>query len=170
MEKKRRAYIGIGSNIGERLSHIERCLQLIKKSPDIEDVRISPIYETEPMGFSSSNMFLNGVVQVNFTCAIFHLYSQLLEIERQFHRVEGKPYGDREIDLDLLAVDEMIITSEALVVPHPKMHLRKFVLNPFKDLNNNWIHPIYHKTIEVLLQEAQNDETKVFALNESFLV
>ena len=116
----------------------------------------APLFESEPWGFSSANKFLNLGISINTHLKPQQLIIELLKIERvispQRHRDEMGNYIDRKIDIDLIAIDEITIDTPTLQLPHPRMHLRDFVLTPMMHLNPSWRHPILNKTTSQLHQ------------------
>lgn len=157
------AYINIGSNMGNRKALIEQAIAHIELLCNTK-ADISPIIESEPWGFESPLPFLNiGIaVETNLTPAI--LLQELLNIEKSIssasHRDENGNYINRQIDIDLIAFDDIVIDTPQLQLPHPRMHLRDFVLTPMMHLNPNWIHPILNKSITQLHQQLYEKDNK----------
>lgn len=118
--------------------------------------RKAPFFESEPWGFTSAHKFLNLGIAINTHIEPQQLIVKLLNIERDIsphsHRDENGSYIDRKIDIDLIAIDEIIIDTPTLQLPHPRMHLRDFVLTPMLHLNPSWRHPILNKTTSQLHQ------------------
>ncbi|HYB92188.1 MAG TPA: 2-amino-4-hydroxy-6-hydroxymethyldihydropteridine diphosphokinase [Candidatus Binataceae bacterium] len=152
-----RAFIGIGSNLGDRAANYREAIQRIALIPDTRVVRQSSIYETEPVG-NIKGAFLNGVVEVETELTAEVLMRRLLAIERGMgrKRVRGrKPargkYRPRIIDLDLLFFDKETIDTRTLTVPHPRLHERLFVLAPMSELAPALIHPKLNQSISEML-------------------
>jgi len=152
-----RAFIGIGSNLGDRAANYREAIQRIALIPDTRVVRQSSIYETEPVG-NLKGAFLNGVVEVETELTADVLMRRLLAIERGMgrKRVRGKKpargkYRPRIIDLDLLFFDKETIDSRTLTVPHPRLHERLFVLAPMSELAPALIHPKLNQSISEML-------------------
>lgn len=147
------AYINIGSNRGDRMALISRAVALIAES--FPDITVSDTVESEPWGFESSSPFLN--VGARFSCHLppEELLEKLLEIEKSIsplsHRNADGSYRDRLIDIDLIAVDDIVVETPRLTLPHPRMHLRPFVLIPMAELAPGWVHPKLHLTARQLL-------------------
>ncbi len=155
------AYINIGSNKGNRIAHIEQAVALIELLCNSIAQR-SPIIESEPWGFESQHQFLNIGIAIETHIEPTTLLKELLNIEKKIseasHRDENGNYIDRKIDIDLIAVDDIIIDSPHLQLPHPRMQLRNFVLAPMMHLNHNWTHPILNQSINQLyLQLNEKD-------------
>lgn len=155
------AYINIGSNMGNRKALIEQAIAHIEFLCDTT-ANLSPIIESEPWGFESTNSFLNIGIAINTILSPHALLQELLNIEKRIssasHRDENGNYIDRQIDIDLIAVDDIIIDTPQLQLPHPRMHLRDFVLTPMMHLNKNWVHPILNQTITQLHQQLHEKD------------
>jgi len=128
------AYIGVGSNIGDRAGYIESAIKKIAATPDIKVEKASPIYETDPVGGPPQGRFLNGAVKISTDLSARQLMDRLLEIESELGRKRDLPNRPRVIDLDILTYGDQRIEEEGLVVPHPRMNEREFVLKPLADL------------------------------------
>ena len=154
------AYIGFGSNIDDRLTYITQALQLLIKGDSVSLIKISSLYETEPVGYEEQDWFLNGVVAVETDLPLHQLLALLKKIEREVGREHRARWGPREIDLDLLIYDQCCINTPDLIVPHPEMHQRSFVLVPFAEIAPDVFHPIFGQNIRTLLSNL-NDEKAV---------
>ena len=143
-------FIGIGSNLGDRRLNLEQSVGSIAlKAGSV--IMQSGIYETEPWGFSSDSSFLNMVIKVETGLEPEELLFQLLDIEKEMGRVRtGKGYRSRVIDLDILLYDDLVINSGELVIPHPLLHKRMFVLEPLCEIAPDFVHPVLNKTIAEL--------------------
>ena len=131
-----RAFVGLGSNLGDREATIRRALALLQQEPEVEVVRVSTLRETDPVGYLDQPRFLNGVAEISTGLEPRKLLSVLLETERVLGRAreEGPALGPRTIDLDLLLYGERQIVEPGLEVPHPRLHERRFVLEPLTEL------------------------------------
>ena len=128
------AYLGLGSNQGDRLSLIRQAVDRLGDSPGCRVVHRSRVYETEPVGPISQSWFLNLVAACEVHIDPFELLCVAKAIEAQLGRVAGPRWGPRPIDIDLLLYDDMVVDTEVLVLPHPRMWSRRFVLVPLLDL------------------------------------
>jgi dihydroneopterin aldolase/2-amino-4-hydroxy-6-hydroxymethyldihydropteridine diphosphokinase len=136
------SYIGIGSNLGDRERNIDKALELIDASRHSRIDEVSPLYETEPVGYLEQGRFLNGVCRVETLLGPRGLIRFLLEVESHLFRERSIPNGPRTIDLDVLFYDDRITSYEEAVIPHPRLHSRMFVLKPLTDLAPYLMHPV----------------------------
>ncbi len=150
-------YIQMGSNLGERFDYLTQAKELIATQigPIVSQ---SDIFESEPWGFFTANWFLNQVIAVNTSMSPNEILITTQNIELVLGRKrEGKSYSSRTIDIDLLLIDNLIINSEALTIPHPHLHERLFVLKPLAQIAPNTLHPTLGKSITSLLEECKDD-------------
>lgn len=128
---------------------------------------LSSAYLTEPWGYISENLFLNQVATLETELMPHELLGKLQLIEQKSGRIHPSllQYNDRSLDIDLLGYDEIIILDTTLTIPHPKLHLRKFVLVPFAEIAPDWVHPILHQTVQQLLARCP-DTTSVVRQNQ----
>ncbi|MEA1994291.1 MAG: 2-amino-4-hydroxy-6-hydroxymethyldihydropteridine diphosphokinase [Euryarchaeota archaeon] len=138
-------FIGIGSNLGNREEHIARALHFLGKRCDI--IKKSSLYETAPVGYKDQRSFLNGVVKMETALRPEELLHFLQKIEKKLGRIKTIKNGPRTIDLDILFYNDIIIDTEELTVPHPKLHKRLFVLEPFNEIEPEFVHPVLKKTV-----------------------
>lgn len=129
-----RAYVGLGANLGPREVTILRAVELLGAIEGIEVLELSRLRETEPVGVMEQPTFLNGAVALETTLSPRELLDALLSVERELGRVRGERWGPRTIDLDLLAYDGETVDEQGLRVPHPRLHERRFALEPLADL------------------------------------
>jgi 2-amino-4-hydroxy-6-hydroxymethyldihydropteridine diphosphokinase len=147
------AYIALGSNLGNR-QHTLRCaLERLSALPDLRITRVSSFLENPAVGGpADSPPFLNAAAQLHTQLNAHELLDQLLKVEQSLGRHRREKWGPRTIDLDLLLFDNQVIHDTGLVVPHPLMHQRQFVLQPLAEIAPNEMHPLLKKTITQLLQ------------------
>lgn len=156
-------YIGIGSNIGDRKLNIDEAINEIKKLSKEGLVKISNMYETKPVGYTEQADFLNCAVEIKTLLTGEELISKLLLIEAKLKRERILRWGPRTIDLDILLYDSEIFSSEKLIVPHPRMQDRLFVLAPLCDLAPYKVHPIIGRRmfeLKEILEKTQKDDIK----------
>ena len=154
----RKIYLSIGSNKGNRYSFIKEALRLIRK--DIGKVILmSKIYETKSWGFHSDD-FLNICIMIKSELLPAELLNKLKNIEDRIGRIRNSTkILAREIDIDILFYSDKIVDDEDLIIPHPRLHLRNFVLYPLNDIASEFIHPILLKPINELLEECEDDDS-----------
>src|SRR5690606_11833702 len=146
------AYIALGSNMGDREQWLLQALDALNKREELTITAVSAIYETDPVGYTEQDAFLNMVIEVETTYSPHELLQQQLKIENELGRVRQVQWGPRTIELDLLLYDNMVLETEQLILPHPRMMERAFVLVPLRDvLTEN--HVLYSQ-VEQIAKEA----------------
>jgi 2-amino-4-hydroxy-6-hydroxymethyldihydropteridine diphosphokinase len=150
----RRAYIGIGSNMGDREFLIRKAVEALRLLPLTNVSGVSSLYDTEPVGETEQPPFLNAVAWIETELPPRDLLWQMLLIEKRMGRVRAKRWGPRPIDLDLLFYDDELIEEPDLRVPHPEAHRRAFVLLPLLELDPNFRHPITGETVRRMIQKV----------------
>ncbi|QZE13322.1 2-amino-4-hydroxy-6-hydroxymethyldihydropteridine diphosphokinase [Halosquirtibacter laminarini] len=151
-------FIGLGGNQGEMISNLENAKYHLKKVVG-RIIKTSPLYESEPWGFESDTNFINCVVKIETILSAEQVLHSALEIEAELGRLrKGKGYASRPMDIDIIDFNGSVLDDyPILVLPHPRMHLRKFVLLPLQDIEPKWLHPKSKKTINELLIESGDD-------------
>ncbi|WP_323708564.1 2-amino-4-hydroxy-6-hydroxymethyldihydropteridine diphosphokinase [Mammaliicoccus sciuri] len=158
------AYLGLGSNMGDRQHQLQESVKLLNEIDGIQVVQESPIYETKPVGYTDQPDFLNMCIEISTELESSELLKVCMMIEQQLHRVRVERWGPRTIDIDILLYDQSVIQSPELEVPHPRMTERAFVMIPLNDIASNVLEPISKKYIWELLP---NDEHVVKYNGES---
>ncbi len=130
-----RAYLGIGSNLGDRLAHLQLAVDTLGRVPGVSVIAVSPVYETDPVGGPAQHEFLNAVVAVETSLEPHGLLLVAQAAERSAGRVRNEHWGPRTLDVDLLLFDDVAMHDPALTIPHPLMFERAFVLAPLHDLD-----------------------------------
>ena len=153
------AYIGFGSNIGDRLKHIQNAIHALSKTEGITVKEISSVYKTDPIGYEAQGEFLNGVIAIQTSLPPLSLLHTLKDIETVVGRQHRIRWGPREIDLDILIYGDLCVQTEKLVIPHPEMHLRGFVLAPLAEIAPNLVHPVCQESIQTLLERLEDDKS-----------
>jgi len=144
-------YIGIGSNIGDKLSNCLKAIELIKGIPGSRIIAQSDFYRTEPVGVEGQEWYLNGVISLSTSISARELLQSLLDIETGMGRKRKGKWDPRIIDLDILLFGDDAINEEGLIIPHPRMHVRRFVMEPLVRLAPDLIHPVSGKSMAGLL-------------------
>jgi 2-amino-4-hydroxy-6-hydroxymethyldihydropteridine diphosphokinase len=129
------AFVGIGSNLGDREGYLRRAIDLLSAEDGIEVVAVSTLRETEPVGPVPQGPFLNGAVRIATTLSPRDLLGRLLAVEQGLGRVRLERFGPRTIDLDLLLYGDETVDEPGLTVPHPRLHERRFALEPLAELD-----------------------------------
>ncbi|OYZ02881.1 MAG: 2-amino-4-hydroxy-6-hydroxymethyldihydropteridine diphosphokinase [Sphingobacteriia bacterium 28-36-52] len=153
------AYLLIGSNLGDKATYLKNASSYIQQQCG-QIVKQSSFYETEPWGFTEQPSFLNQALCIKTDLAPTQLMHALLQIESLMGRTRTIKMGPRIIDLDILQIDQQIINTPLLQLPHPAMHLRRFALIPMVEIAPTLVHPTLNKTMTQLLT-ACSDETNV---------
>ena len=145
------AYIAVGSNLGDKKAHIEQALKLIDQNVHTKILRQSTLIETDPVGYDDQAPFLNGALMVSTTLTPKKLIQWLMTIETDLKRERLVKWGPRTIDLDVIYYDDLVTDDIDIVLPHPRMHERAFVLEPLSEIAPYIVHPLYKKrTVELL--------------------
>ncbi|MGV3463945.1 MAG: 2-amino-4-hydroxy-6-hydroxymethyldihydropteridine diphosphokinase [Heyndrickxia sp.] len=129
------AYLSLGSNLGNREEFLEDALKALVSYPEIDIIDASSIYETDPVGYSDQGNFLNMVVKVKTSFSAEQLLEVCLQTEKELGRIRKIRWGPRTVDLDILLFNNENIKSEKLIIPHPRMHERAFVLVPLLEMD-----------------------------------
>ena len=146
-----KAYLGLGSNIGDRAHQLQQAIRIIDQYQYIDVTSISPIYETEPVGYTDQPQFLNLCIEIETTLKPQELLKRCLETEQALHRVRKIRWGPRTLDVDILLYGNEIIEEDNLIIPHPRMVERAFVLIPLNDIASKHIEPRSQRLIENLV-------------------
>jgi 2-amino-4-hydroxy-6-hydroxymethyldihydropteridine diphosphokinase len=145
------AFIGIGANRGDPAIQCRDAVRRLGSVPKIRLLRSSSLYRTEPVGPQAQPWFINAVAEIRTELRPRKLFDALKDIEREMGRTEGPRWGPRMIDLDLLLYGQEVVAEEGLVIPHPEMHRRRFVLEPLCELASYVIHPAFGVSARGLL-------------------
>ena len=151
-EEFARIFIGLGSNIEPREQHMRDAVKLLRSVGEV--VRVSPVYETEPVGDVTQPMYLNAVVELLTQEEPLDLLAKLKSFETKIGRKERPRWHEREIDFDILFYEDLVLKSPELMIPHLEIQRRAFVLAPLADLDANFVHPALHKTVWELLKDV----------------
>lgn len=155
------AYVALGSNLGDRAGNLLLAVRGLMEASFVVH-KLSPVYETEPVGIETEHRFLNMVAEIHLTnVSATQMMARILRIEYLLGRTEKSQNKPRTVDIDMLFYGDVQMDTEFLVLPHPRLHLRRFVLKPLSKLAPNLVHPTLHKEIADLLEECpDNAEVK----------
>ena len=152
------AFILLGSNLGDREAILESAIDMIEERCG-SVVLMSSLYESEPWGFETDDLFLNQAIGVETGLEPHDLLKELLQIEAELGRVRHENhegYESRPVDLDVIYYDDMVIADEELIVPHPRLHQRRFVLAPLCEIAPDFIHPLFRESNRELLARCED--------------
>ena len=147
------AYVGLGSNLGDRAASLAAALRILGETPEIEVGQVSSLYESDPVGVTEQPEFLNAVAMLRTALPAHRLLAALLDIENFWGRTRTVRWGPRVLDLDLLLYGDAQIESADLVVPHPRLAEREFVLTPLAEIAPNLVLPGGRRTVQALASE-----------------
>lgn len=142
-----RAYIGMGSNIGDRMEYINQAIERIEEQEDTKVMDVSNLIETKPYGGVEQDDFLNGCIAVDTLKEPMELLDFLMDVERLAGRKRTIHWGPRTLDLDILLYDDLVMSERDLTIPHKEMHKRMFVLEPLAEIAPYRMHPLFQKTV-----------------------
>lgn len=152
------AYIGLGSNLGAREANCRKALMLLGNSEGVRVSACSSMYWTEPVGIESVEWFVNAAAALETTLSPEELLHLLMHIEAEMGRTRREPGAPRTIDLDLLFYNDVVKKSPGLIIPHPRIQDRRFVLVPLHDIAPDYVHPVLHQTVEQLLARCPDSK------------
>jgi 2-amino-4-hydroxy-6-hydroxymethyldihydropteridine diphosphokinase len=152
------AFIALGSNIGNRYDYLTEAIKQLESHLEIKLVNISSIYETDPLGYEDQDLFLNMVIEVMTSLRADELLDICLKLELTLGRKREIVWGPRTIDLDILLYNQENIETEKLIIPHPRMLERNFVMIPLSEIKPDIIIPNTDKPLEALIKELPNKE------------
>ena len=162
--KNHTVYIGAGSNIGNKLLNCRNGIASLTTFGKAVLKDRSRFYRTEPVDYEEQDWFINCVAKIETTLTPFQLLSRLKAIERDAGRMNHSVrFGPRILDLDILLWDDWVFNSSELVIPHPRMHKRRFVLQPICDIDSKIIHPVLMKDMKTLLEMLDKNEQGIVA-------
>ena len=161
------AYISIGSNMGEKLENCRNGLAALDETEKIIIEDLSEFYMTEPMEYTDQPWFVNAAARINTTLDPFDLLKTLKSLEVELGRVASSlRYGPRILDFDIIFYNDVILETPGLIIPHPRMHHREFVLRPICDLAPDLMHPALKKSSRQLLDELAAENQKCIRMEE----
>lgn len=163
------AFIGIGSNVGNRIENIRKAVSSISENREVELIAVSSVYESLPFGNHNQQNFYNAVIKVQTSLNHYELFDFLKKLELKVGRISRGHWGPREIDLDILLFDDLILSGDVLILPHKGMHLRDFVLLPLAEIDKSVVHPVLKISVNELLNQVK-DRTIISKIDEKILI
>jgi 2-amino-4-hydroxy-6-hydroxymethyldihydropteridine diphosphokinase len=161
------AYIGIGSNMGDPQQNCLEAIEWIGALDECRIISVSGFYLTEPVGVVAQDWYVNSAVSVSTAMPARDLLKALLQVEKDMGRVRIEKWGPRVIDLDLLLYHDEMLDEPEIKVPHPLMHMRKFVMVPMMELAPDLVHPVFGKTMTELCREITGEGQIIKRLEEA---
>ncbi len=150
-------FLALGANLGDRAATLSKARAALQRAAGINLLAHSPLYETEPVGGpEGQGPYLNAVVAATTELDPQEVLALCQELEREFGRERGEAWGPRTLDLDILCYGDQVLETPALVLPHPRLHERRFVLAPLCDLAPELVHPVLKKSVRRLLAELDS--------------
>jgi 2-amino-4-hydroxy-6-hydroxymethyldihydropteridine diphosphokinase len=155
------SYLGLGSNLGNRIKNLEIVISSLSKHPDINVNALSSFYETEPVGYTEQGWFINQVIQIETSLSPTELLKVTQKTEEYLGRKRTIRWGPRKVDIDILLYSDLIINDFSLKIPHPHLTQRRFVLVPLAEIAPNLTHPILGESIsKILIDTSAGDLVK----------
>ena len=156
------AYIGVGSNIGDKLSNCKKGVITLAERQKTKIKKWSRFYQTEPVDYKDQDWFINAVVKIETDMDALQLIKEIKSIERAAGRTDiTVRFGPRILDMDILLFDDIVVNSEGLIIPHPRLHQRRFVLKPICDLDPSIVHPVLNQEMRCLLAALDEDGQRI---------
>jgi 2-amino-4-hydroxy-6-hydroxymethyldihydropteridine diphosphokinase len=157
------AYISVGSNIGDKPANCQKGITSLAETGRSRVLAQSRIYTTEPVDYQNQDWFINMMVKLETPLGPFQLLDRIEHIQQIAGRIQDPiRFGPRILDLDIILYDDRIIESKRLLVPHPRMHKRRFVLKPICDIDPSIIHPVLKQEMHFLLKQLGDENQEVF--------
>ncbi len=151
------AYISVGSNIGNKLENCHKGVDALISCGSTDILKHSRTYKTDPVDYTDQDWFINYVIKIRTVLDPLQLLTTLIEVQHRAGRMVDKiRFGPRVLDMDILLFDDLVLRSARLIIPHPRMHKRRFVLQPICDIDPKIIHPILKKSMQYLLDSLKD--------------
>lgn len=167
-DKNHIAYIALGSNVGDKINNLRNSVSYLLESNAVDLILCSSVYESLPYGNHNQQNFFNAVIKIKTSLLPLELFYLLKKTELKVGRQLRERWGPREIDLDILFYDDLILSDDILTLPHKGIHLRDFVLLPLVELDKNFVHPVFRISLSELLNRIK-DRTIISKIDETLL-
>jgi 2-amino-4-hydroxy-6-hydroxymethyldihydropteridine diphosphokinase len=151
------SFIGVGSNMDDPAARCGEALYCLSQVSGIKVLRQSSFYRTEPVGFENQDWFINAVAEIRTVLTPHELLRAMQQIEDMMGRVRGSRWGPRVIDLDVLLYGQDVVENDELVIPHPELHKRRFILEPLCEIASYAIHPVFGVSCRGLMERLDDD-------------
>jgi 2-amino-4-hydroxy-6-hydroxymethyldihydropteridine diphosphokinase len=152
------AYLSVGSNLGDRLNNCRRGIAALCADGAVELMALSPFYESAPVDFLEQDWFVNAALKIRTALAPLDLLARMQSVQAAVGRkAGGVRFGPRVLDLDILLYEDLILDTPVLTIPHPRMHKRRFVLQPMCDIDPLVVHPVLGRNVLSLLNQLNDD-------------
>ncbi|MDX9817378.1 MAG: 2-amino-4-hydroxy-6-hydroxymethyldihydropteridine diphosphokinase [Desulfococcus multivorans] len=162
------AFISLGSNIGDKRGYCQKGIDGLRAAPRTTITALSRFYRTEPVDYKDQDWFVNGVVRIDTELDPYALLDLLHTIEQAAGRErKGVRFGPRTLDMDIILYGNWVVNTPTLSIPHPRMHKRRFVLQPLCDIDPTVVHPVFLKNAQYLLEHLDDEGQKMFPCEES---
>ncbi len=159
------AYLSVGANLGDKIANCRAGLLRLEQRPDTRVVVVSPFYRTEPVDFVDQDWFVNLAAKIRTELDPFALLRVLQDIQQEAGQGPKRVrFGPRLLDLDIIFYEDAVIETAGLVLPHPRMHRRRFVLQPLCDIAPDFVHPVLGERVQVLLDNLPDDAQEIVRL------
>lgn len=155
-----KVYLSVGSNMGDRVGYLQQANNLLNYTPGIKVLMSSSLYESEPVGYTDQEWFVNAVLLLETELTPNELLAECMRIETQLGRVRTPEnrWKERTLDLDILFYGDKMIYEEDLQIPHPRLHQRAYALVPMLEIDPDFIHPVISKTVSDIHNEMEDPE------------
>lgn len=159
MKNMHTVFLGLGANVGDKKENIKRAIQLL--SEKIDQLVVASIYETKPWGYKEQDNFLNTAIKGISPLSPIELFKFVKDVEARVGRIKRFKWGPREIDIDILFYDDLVYKNHILEIPHPRLNERDFVLKPLIDLDPEFVHSVFKKTVRQLYKKLSAKDSSI---------
>ncbi|MDJ0811982.1 MAG: 2-amino-4-hydroxy-6-hydroxymethyldihydropteridine diphosphokinase [Desulfobacterales bacterium] len=160
-------FISVGANLGDKIANCRFGIARLTALPGVTACTTSPFYRTAPVDYFDQDWFVNAAVRIATHLAPLELLEQIGTIQKQAGREDQKiRFGPRVLDLDIIFYDSQVVRSPQLEIPHPRMHKRRFVLQPICDIDPKFIHPLQGQPVQMLLDQLDDDEQEIYRIDD----